>query len=80
MSMSGRGAPPFLIPQQSLFTARVPFADGDLEATHRAMSCHKTQYGQESVDRVNSSMRTVLKGELPLTPMIPQPPTNDLFR
>ena len=76
----GRGAPPFLVPQPSLFTVRVPFSDADLEATRRAMGCHKTQYPQDTVDKVIASMRDTFKGELPLTTMVPQSPTNDLFR
>ena len=77
---SGRGAPPFLIPQPGLFTVRVPFTSADLDATHRSMSCHKTQYPQETVDRVMMAMRDTLKGELPMTTMVPRPATNDLFR
>ena len=75
-----RGVPPFVIPQASLFSARVRFSDADLEAARRSMSCQKTQYPQESVDRVISTMRDTLKGELPLTAMVPQAPSNDLFR
>ena len=78
--MNGRGAPPFLVPQASWFTMRVPFTDADLEAARRSMSCHKTQYPQETVDRVMTAMRDLLKGELPLSTMVPQPPANDLFR
>lgn len=76
----GRGAPPFLVPQASLFTVRVPFIETDLEAARRSMSCHKTQYGQESVERVISAMRDAWKGELPLTTMVQQAPSNDVFR
>jgi len=79
-AMNGRGAPPFLVPQASWFTMRVPFTDADLEAARRSMSCHKTQYPQETVDRVMTAMRDLLKGELPLSTMVPQPPANDLFR
>ena len=75
-----RGVPPFLIPQASLFTVRVPFTDADLDAARRSMACHKTQYPQETVERVMTAMRDSLKGILPLTTMVPQPPTNDLFR
>jgi LmbE family N-acetylglucosaminyl deacetylase len=76
----GRGAPPFVIPQASLFTARVPFTAADLEAARQSMSCHKTQYPQEAVERVISAIRDAWKGELPLTTMVPQPPSTDLFR
>jgi LmbE family N-acetylglucosaminyl deacetylase len=75
-----RGVPPLLIPQASLFTVRVRFTDADFEAAQRSMACHKTQTPAEAVERVTKVMRDVWKGELPLTPMVPQPPANDLFR
>jgi len=75
-----RGEPPLLIPQASLFTMRVPFTTADLEAALRSMACHKTQASDEAVERVTKAMRDVWKGELPLSPMVPQSPANDLFR
>ena len=75
-----RDAPPFLIPQASLFTMRVPFSDADFEAARRSMACHKTQMSDEAVERVTKSMRDVLKGELPLSPMVPNAISSDLFR
>jgi hypothetical protein len=44
------------------------------------MACQKTQVSDEAVERVISVMREVWKGELPLSPMLPQPPGNDLFK
>jgi LmbE family N-acetylglucosaminyl deacetylase len=75
-----RREPPLLIPQAGLFTTRVSFTDADLEAARRSMSCHKTQFSDEAVKRVTGAMREVWKGVLPLSPMGPQPPSNDLFR
>jgi hypothetical protein len=43
-----RGVPPFVIPQTALFTVRVPFTDGDLNAGRRSFQCHKTQVSQPS--------------------------------
>ena len=74
-----RGAPPWLIPHDTLLSARVPFMPADLEAAGRSMACHKTQYAQEAVDRCMSVPRDTWKGEVPLSPMVPQDPTNDLF-
>jgi LmbE family N-acetylglucosaminyl deacetylase len=76
----GRGAPPFVVPQASLFTMRVRFTDPDLEAAHRSMACHKTQYPNETVERVIGAMREIWKGELPFTALVPQSPADDLFR
>ena len=75
-----RGVPPFVIPQASLFTMRVAFTPADLDAGRRSMECQKTQVSQEAVERVVPVMRDVWKGEIPLTPMVPQSPANDLFR
>jgi hypothetical protein len=44
------------------------------------MLCHRTQFSEEVVNRVTTAMRDVWKGELSLSPMVPQPPSNDLFR
>jgi hypothetical protein len=59
---------------------RVPFTEPDLEATRRSMSCHKTQYPDETVEQIIKLMRDVWKGELPLSPMVPQAAGSDLFR
>lgn len=75
-----RGAPPFLAPQASHFTTRVPFTEADLDATRRAMACHTTQFPETAVDRMTAVMRDVWKGAVPLVPMVPQQPSNDLFR
>ena len=75
-----RGEPPLVIPQAGLFTMRVPFRETDFEAARRSMSCHKTQFPDEAVERVTRAMRDVWKGVLPLSPMVPQPPSNDVFR
>jgi LmbE family N-acetylglucosaminyl deacetylase len=75
----GRGAPPFLVPQANLFTAHIAFTPADLESARQSMSCHKTQYPQEAVERVIAAMRDGFKGELALTPMVPQAAVKDLF-
>lgn len=78
--MNPRGVPPFLLPQPSLFTVRVPFTRADLDAAHRSMACHKTQFKDEMVETAFKTMGELFKGELPLTAMVPGPPSNDLFR
>lgn len=59
---------------------RVAFTPADFDAGRRSMECHKTQISQEAVDRVIPAMRDAWKGEIPLSPMVPQSPANDLFR
>jgi hypothetical protein len=75
-----RGVPPFVLPQPSLFNVRVSFTPADLDAARRSMACHKTQVPEEAVERVFKSMEALLKGELPLTRMVPGVASNDLFR
>jgi LmbE family N-acetylglucosaminyl deacetylase len=75
-----RGVPPFVIPRADLFTVRVPFTDADLNVGRRSFECHKTQFSQEAIDRVFRATSDVWKGEIPLSPMVPEAPTNDLFR
>ena len=75
-----RGAPPFLVPQASLFTTRVPFTAADLEASGKSMACHQTQWPPDAVHRMTEAMKGVWKGELPLAPMVPAPPSDDLFK
>jgi len=77
---AGRGAPPFLIPQDSAFTTRVRFTPADFEAARRAMGCHKTQFSDETVARTTKAMEGVWKGELALSPMVPQANATDLFQ
>jgi hypothetical protein len=75
-----RGVPPFVVPRMELFTVRVPFTDADLQAGRRSFECHKTQVSQETIDRVIPAMREVWKGEIPLSPMVPGAPANDIFK
>ena len=75
-----RGAPPFLIPQASLFTVRVPFTAADFESERRSMACHKTQFSDEAAERTTTAMREVWNGEVPFSSMMPQAPANDLFK
>ena len=75
-----RGVPPFVIPRADMFTVRVPFTDADLNAGRRSLECQKTQVSQEAIDRVMRASIAAWKGEIPLSPMVPEAPTNDLFR
>ena len=75
-----RGVPAFVIPRADLFTVRVPFTDADLNAARRSFECHKTQISQEAIDRVFQATRDAWRGEIPLSPMVPEAPTNDIFR
>jgi LmbE family N-acetylglucosaminyl deacetylase len=75
-----RGVPPFVIPRAEMFTVRVSFTEADLNAARRSFECHKTQVSQETIDRVIPATSDAWNGEIRLSPMVPQPPSNDLFR
>lgn len=75
-----RGVPPFVIPRADLFTVRVPFMEADLNAGRRSFECHKTQVSQEAIDRVFAATKDAWKGEIPLSTLVPEDPTNSLFR
>ena len=74
-----RGEPPFLIPQPKYFTVRVPFTAADFEAAKHSMSCHRTQYSDDVVQRVTESMRQAWNGVLPLAPWSSTNAGADLF-
>jgi hypothetical protein len=75
-----RAVPPFMIPRADLFTVRVPFTEADLNAGRQSFECQKTQVSQEAIDRLIPEMRDAWKWEIPLSPMVPEAPANDLFK
>jgi LmbE family N-acetylglucosaminyl deacetylase len=75
-----RGEPPYLIPQARLLNVSVGFTDADFEAARRSLACHRTQFSDETIDRLVTAMRAAWKGQIPLSPMVPQPPSTDLFK
>src|SRR5262245_19104678 len=75
-----RGEPPYVIPQPRLLNMRVDFTEADFDAGRRAMACHRSQFSDETIDRVVAAMRVVGKGQVALSPMVPQPAATDLFK
>jgi LmbE family N-acetylglucosaminyl deacetylase len=74
-----RGEPPMLVPQEKHFNVRVAFTP--LEAARRAMSCHRTQYTDETLQRVLPRMGEAWNGVITFAPAFMT--TNlvtDLFR
>ena len=69
---------PFLIPLPRFLNIVIPYDTADLEASRRAMACHKTQYSDDVVQRVFDAMSGAKK-ELRLSSMLPMAATNDLF-
>lgn len=75
-----RPEPPMLIPVAKHFTVRVPFTPADLDATQRAMRCHRTQFTEEVEKRVFPAMARALNGKISLVPAFPTAGGTDLFR
>lgn len=69
---------PFVIPLPKFLNIVIPYTTADLEASRRAMACHKTQYSDDVVQRMFDAMSGAKK-ELRLSSMLPMAATNDLF-
>jgi LmbE family N-acetylglucosaminyl deacetylase len=74
-----RGEPPLLIPQAKYLSVRVAFKNADFDAARRAMSCHRTQYTDEVVQRVTEAAKRAWNGSLPLAPAFAAGSGSDLF-
>ena len=75
-----RDEPPFFNPLPKYFSARIVFSTEDFEASRRSMTCHKSQFSDEAVQRVTDYARNTLKGEMALAPLFPTGASSDLFR
>ena len=75
-----RGAPPLLVPDARYATVRVSFSPDDLQASTRAMACHKSQFTTEVVQRVHAAAAGLWNGAIPLIPAFQTAPISELFR
>jgi LmbE family N-acetylglucosaminyl deacetylase len=75
-----RGEPPLLVPEARYVTVRVPFSAQDLQAATRSMSCHKSQFTADVVQRVTDASARVWNGAIPFIPAFSAASTTDLFR
>ena len=74
-----RGEPPLVVPQAKYFTTKVPFAPEDLDASKRAMACHRSQFTPEVVERVTAAAAAAWNHAIPLIPAFPGASGKDLF-
>ena len=74
-----RAERPFVVPQSRYFTTRVPFSLDDLPPAKRAMSCHRTQYTAEVVERVSAAAAMAWNGAIPLIPAFSGASPDDVF-
>jgi LmbE family N-acetylglucosaminyl deacetylase len=74
-----RGEPPFVVPQAKYLTVRIPFVAEDLTAARRSMSCHRSQFSEEFIDRIFPMQEKFWNGTIPLSPAFPTAPLKDLF-
>ena len=75
-----RGAPPLLVPQSKYFTTRVSFTPRDLDAAQRAMSCHRSQFTPDVLQRVLPAQAAFWNGTIALAPAYATAGGTDLFR
>jgi LmbE family N-acetylglucosaminyl deacetylase len=80
MASPQRGEPPMVIPQAKYFTMRVPITQPDLDASGKAMSCHRSQYSAEILARILPAQARVYNGVVALIPAFESKGGSDLFR
>jgi LmbE family N-acetylglucosaminyl deacetylase len=66
-----RGTPPLMLPLAKYFTVRVSFTATDFDAARRSMSCHRTQYPEDVVQRVTEASRQLWNGAIAFVPLFP---------
>ncbi|HKH90362.1 MAG TPA: PIG-L family deacetylase [Gemmatimonadaceae bacterium] len=75
-----RGEPPLLLPQTKYFTVRVAFTPADLDAAQRGMTCHRTQFTPEVLQRMLPAQGRVWNGKVAFIPAFAATNGEDLFR
>jgi LmbE family N-acetylglucosaminyl deacetylase len=75
-----RGVPPLVLPDARYVTVHVPFTPEDLQAATRSMTCHRSQFTPEIVQRVEAASAGAWNGTIPFVPAFPTAPLSDLFR
>lgn len=75
-----RGAPPLLVPDIRYATTRVSFTPADLQAAALSMTCHRSQFTAEEVQRVTAALAQFWNGSSPLIPAFPTGAITDLFQ
>jgi LmbE family N-acetylglucosaminyl deacetylase len=74
-----RGEPPLLFPQAKYFTVKVPFTPPDLDAAVKTMTCHKTQFTADAMQRFLPARDRVWTGAVAFVPVSPALSGDDLF-
>jgi LmbE family N-acetylglucosaminyl deacetylase len=67
-----RGEPPLLFPLEKYFTVQVPFTPADLEAAKKAMSCHRSQFSPELLERMLPQQERIWNGKVAFVPAAPE--------
>lgn len=80
MANPQRGEPPLTIPQAKYFTVRVPFTPPDLDASGKAMSCHRSQFPGDVIARMLPAQARIYGGVVALVPAFATGGGADLFR
>lgn len=75
-----REEPRFLVPLAKYLSMRVAFSEADVDAARRAMSCHRTQFSDEVVERVFALQKRVWDEALSLAPFFSADAGTDLVQ
>ena len=75
-----RGEPPLTIPQAKYFTVRVPITPPDIDASGKAMSCHRSQFPADVVARMLPQQARIFNGVIALIPAFATSGGGDLFK
>jgi LmbE family N-acetylglucosaminyl deacetylase len=75
-----RGAPPLLVPEAKYLTTHVAFAPPDLEAAKRSMTCHRSQFSPELIERMFPLQARSWNGSVTFAPAYPAHAGQDLLK
>jgi len=75
-----RGAPPLLVPDARYLTTHVAFTPPDLEAAKRSMTCHRSQFSPELIERMFPLQARSWNGSMTFAPAYPALAGKDLFK
>ncbi len=75
-----RGAPPLLVPEAKYLTTHVAFTPPDLEAAKRSMTCHRSQFSPELIERMFPLQARSWNGSVTFAPAYPAYAGQDLLK
>ncbi|HSL71689.1 MAG TPA: PIG-L family deacetylase [Longimicrobiales bacterium] len=74
-----RGEPPLLVPAEKHLTVRVPFTPADLEAARGSLRCHRSQFDEDTAERLFRATARAWNGTIALAPGFSGAPATELL-